>query len=353
MGRILPVILSGGAGTRLWPMSRPDRPKQLVAIHGTQTMLQQTAARIADPALFAPPILVASTDHADEIEAQLDEIGIRPGRLILETEGRNTAPAVALAALSASPDDVLLVMPSDHVIADPNAFRDAVSRALPVAERGMLVTFGIAPERAETGFGYIERGAELTPGIFRAANFVEKPDLASAQAYVATGRHMWNAGIFLFRARAYLEALAATAPAILSAARSAIETQQREGVRASPDPDALTKAPSVSIDHAVLEKWHQVAVVSVDMGWSDVGSWEAIHQLGDKDGVGNVRVGDILAIDSRDCLIRSEGPTVVTIGAENLVVVATKQAVLIVPRDQAQRVREAVEALLRREHPKP
>jgi mannose-1-phosphate guanylyltransferase/mannose-1-phosphate guanylyltransferase/mannose-6-phosphate isomerase len=325
----------------------------LATILGTQTMLQQTAARTADPALFAPPILVANADHADEVEAQLDEIGVRPGRLILEAEGRNTASAAALAALSASPDDVLLVMPSDHVISDPEAFREAVARALPVAEGGMLVTFGITPERPETGFGYIERGEELGPGIFRAASFVEKPDLAAAQAYVAMGRHDWNAGIFLFRGRAYLDALAATSPAILSAARSATDAEQRDGARTWPNPGALADAPALSIDHAVLEKWHQVAVAPVRMGWSDVGSWEALHQRGDKDGAGNMLSGDVVAIDSRDCLIRSEGPAVVAIGVENLVVVATEQAVLIVPREQAQRVREAVGALQRRERPKP
>ena len=351
--RIIPVILSGGAGTRLWPLSRAGRPKQLIAIEGERTMLQQTALRTADAALFAPPLVVAGADHADEIEAQLGAAGTPPAQLILEPEGRNTAPAIALAALSAGADDILLVMPSDHVVADPEAFRAAVAAALPAARENMLVTFGVQPDRPETGYGYIKRGEALAEGVFRVARFVEKPDLALAETLVAEPGHDWNAGIFLFRAEAFLDALEALEPALLSAARAAIAAQRDEGNRIWPDARSFARAPALSIDRAVMERWPHAAVVPVDMGWSDIGSWEALHQLGEKDASGNVLTGDVVAIDSRDCLIRSEGPVIVTLGAENLVVVATERAVLIVPRGDTQRVSEAIEALQQRERPQP
>jgi mannose-1-phosphate guanylyltransferase len=351
--RIIPVILSGGAGTRLWPLSRAGRPKQLIAIGGDRTMLQHTALRTADPTLFAPPLVVASADHAGEIDRQLGDIGAPPSLLILEPEARNTAPAIALAALSAEPDDILLVMPSDHVVADVGAFRRAVDDALPFAQDGMLATFGIAPDRAETGYGYIKRGEPLAEGVFKVERFVEKPDLATAEALLAEGGHDWNGGIFLFRAESYLDALEALEPALLSAARAALAAQREDGSRIWPDSRSFARAPALSIDRAVMEKWDRVAVVPVDMGWSDIGSWEALHQLGEKDDAGNVLTGDVVAIDSRDCLIRSEGPVIVTLGAQNLVVVATERAVLIVPRGETQRVSEAIEALQQRERPQP
>lgn len=347
--RIIPVILSGGAGTRLWPLSRVGRPKQLIAMSGDRTMLQQTAERARDPARFTAPLIVASADHAGEIEEQLGRIGIVPRALILEPEGRNTAPAIALAALSVRPNDVLLVMPSDHVVGDSAAFRAAVEAALPFARDDMLVTFGIQPDRPETGYGYICRGEPLGPGVFRVDRFVEKPDLATAEQLLATGGYDWNGGIFLFRADAYLDQIEALAPAIMSAVRASIAAQREDGIRIWPDSRSFARAPALSIDHAVLEKSERVAVVPVEMGWSDIGSWEALHQLGDKDAAGNVLDGDVVAIDSRDCLIRSDGPVIVTLGVENMVVVATERAVLIVPRGDSQRVKEAIEALQQRE----
>jgi mannose-1-phosphate guanylyltransferase/mannose-1-phosphate guanylyltransferase/mannose-6-phosphate isomerase len=346
--RIIPVILSGGSGTRLWPLSRVGRPKQLIALAGEKTLLQQTALRVSDPALFEAPLLVASDEHVDAIEAQLGAIGCAPAGLILEPEPRNTAPAIALAALSAGPGAILLVLPSDHVVADPEAFRAAIEAALPLARGGMLVTFGIEPDRPETGYGYIRQGAEIGPSLFRAERFVEKPDLATAQCYLAEGGYLWNAGIFLMGAEAYLDALEAHAPEVLVGARSAIAAQRAEGNRIWPDARGFGRATAVSIDRAVMEKSAEVAIVPVAMGWSDVGSWEALHAIGDKDGAGNVLSGDVVAIDSRDCLIRSDGPVIVTLGAEDLIVVATERAVLIAPRGESQRVREAVEALQRR-----
>lgn len=351
--RIIPVILSGGAGTRLWPLSRAGRPKQLIAINGDRTMLQQTALRTADAKDFAPPLVVASADHADEIERQLGEVGTPPSLLILEPEPRNTAAAIALAALGAAPDSILLVMPSDHVVADPNALRAAVGSALPFARDDMLVTFGIAPDRPETGYGYIRRGDAIGEGVFNVERFVEKPDLATASALLAEGGHDWNGGIFLFKAEAFLDALEALEPGLLSAARAALAAQRENGIRIWPDARSFARAPALSVDRAVMEKWDRVAVVPVEMGWSDIGSWEALHQLGQKDEEGNVLTGDVVAIDSRDCLIRSEGPVIVTLGAENLVVVATERAVLIVPRGESQRVSEAIEALQQRERPQP
>ncbi len=312
-------------------------------------MLQQTALRAADPARFERPLVVASADHAAQIEAQLGEIGLPPASLILEPEGRNTAPAIALAALSARPDDILLVMPSDHLIADLAAFERALATALPLAIDDYLVTFGIAPDRPETGYGYIRRGEPVGEGAFRVERFVEKPDLATAEAYLAQGGFDWNGGIFLFRAEAFLDALEALAPAVLSASRASLAAQREDGIRIWPDLRSFARAPVVSIDVAVMEKAERVAVVPVEMGWSDIGSWEALHQLGARDEAGNVIAGRVVAIDTRDCLIRSEGPVIVPIGIDNLVIVATERAVLILPRGDSQRVKEAIEFLQKSE----
>jgi mannose-1-phosphate guanylyltransferase/mannose-1-phosphate guanylyltransferase/mannose-6-phosphate isomerase len=333
---ITPVILSGGAGTRLWPLSREASPKQLLALTGERTMLQMTADRWS-----VPPIVVASARHADEIERQLDEIEL----LVLEPAARNTAPAIALAALLAPAERPMLVMPSDHVIGDVAAFHAAIKAALPVAHEGWLVTFGVAPERAETGYGYIRRGAAIAPGVEQVEQFLEKPDAATAQAFVADGKHAWNGGIFLFRPDAYLGALEQHEPAVLDSARRALEGREESGRRVYPNAHAFASSPSISIDYAVMEKAERVAVVPVSMGWSDVGSWDALHELGEKDGSGNLAEGEVVAIDSANCLIRSDGPAVVTVGVKDLIVIATGDAVLIVPRGESQRVKEAVEAL--------
>jgi mannose-1-phosphate guanylyltransferase/mannose-1-phosphate guanylyltransferase/mannose-6-phosphate isomerase len=319
-GRIRPVILSGGSGTRLWPLSRADRPKQFLALAGEESLLKGTARRAA---LWGPPIVVAGQDQALAVRAEVPD-----AKLVLEPCARGTAAAIALAALAAEEGDLLLVMPSDHLIADEAAFGRAVATAAPLAGEGWLVTFGIAPERAETGYGYIRRGEALAEGAFRAAAFTEKPDRATAEAWLAEGGWDWNAGIFLFGRAALLDALREHAPDVLAAVEGAFET-----------------APAVSIDKAVMEKAARVAVVPAAMGWSDVGSWEALHALGPVDGNGNLLAGDVVAPDSRGCLVRSEGPVVVALGVEDLVVVATERAVLVVPRGQSQRVREAIDAL--------
>ena len=348
---IVPVILSGGAGTRLWPLSRPGRPKQLHRLGGDETMLQATVTRASDPDLFEAPIVVGSFALADEVEAQLNACGIAPQLLILELEGRNTAPAIALAAAASDIDALLLVMPSDHLIADREAFLGAIRAGAAAAEQGWLVTFGIRPEAAETGYGYIRRAEEIAPGVFRAERFVEKPDRATAETYIEDGRYDWNGGIFLFRADVLLDALSTHAPDILEAARKSVAQAERKGHRLRPDRDVFSRARNQSIDHAIMEKAERVAVVPVRMGWSDVGSWDALFEAGDANDEGNVVSGDVTALDTKGSLLASEGPLIVTIGVEDLIVVATGDAVLVVPRGQSQRVKEAVDALKARGHP--
>ncbi|MGZ8997392.1 MAG: mannose-1-phosphate guanylyltransferase [Allosphingosinicella sp.] len=343
--RIVPVILSGGAGKRLWPMSRAGRPKQLMAPAGGESLLQQTARRVGDRARFEAPVVVAGTDHSDSVEAQLDSIGASPSLMIVEPFGRNTAAAIALAALTIGEDNVLLVMPSDHLIADTDAFLEAVDRALPFAADDWLVTFGIAPDRPETGFGYIRRGSLLREGVFRVEAFAEKPQRSLAEAWLAEGGHDWNAGIFLFRARAFTAALGEHEPDILAAARSSIDRGRRDGNRLLPDPGSFASAPALPVDIAVMERSDRVAVAPVDMGWSDVGSWDSLYALGVPDADGNVLAGEVLALDSKGCLVRSDGPAIVTIGLQDLIVIATEDSVLIVPRGESQRVKEALDAL--------
>ena len=342
-----PVILSGGAGTRLWPLSVPGKPKQLQALTDERTMLQMTALRVTDPGSFLPPILVASARHADEIDAQLAEIGVAAQAMILEPVGRNTAPAVGLAALAA-PHDLLLVVPSDHVIADVQAFHDAVARAAALAADGWLITFGIRAERPETGYGYIQRGEALGGGAFVAARFVEKPDRATAEAYVADGGYDWNGGIFLFRADRLIAELETHAPDMMQGLRAARATAQERDGRLYPDAEAFAAIRAESIDYAVMEKSDRVAVVPVAMGWSDIGSWDALHDRAGKDEANTATHGDVIAIDSANCLVRSDGPMVVTVGVSDLIVIATGDAVLVMPRGESQRVREAVEAVERR-----
>jgi mannose-1-phosphate guanylyltransferase/mannose-1-phosphate guanylyltransferase/mannose-6-phosphate isomerase len=341
---IVPVILSGGSGTRLWPMSRPEKPKQMLALTASDTMLQLTAARAHGDA-FAAPIVVANAAHADAVEQQLAAIDAVPSALILEPAGRNTAPAIALAALSADAGQAMLVMPSDHVIADRDAFHAAIHAALPLVEQGWLITFGITPDAPETGYGYIKVGDELAPGIHRVARFVEKPKRDVAEAMIASGDHAWNGGIFLFRADAYLDALARFAPAILAAARSACAGARREGVRVYPDAAAFAASPSDSIDYAVMEKADRVAVVPVSMGWSDVGSWDALHAISDRDARDNVVSGDVVMLDSRNCLVRSDGARVAMVGVEDLIVVASGNDILILPRGRSQDVKLLLDAM--------
>jgi mannose-1-phosphate guanylyltransferase/mannose-1-phosphate guanylyltransferase/mannose-6-phosphate isomerase len=342
--KIVPVILSGGAGTRLWPLSRPKCPKQFHALTGERTMLQMTAARVADGVRFEPPVVVAGAAHAGEVERQFSEASLDLGALVLEPTGRNTAAAIALAALELDGDALMLVMPSDHVIGRPEAFLNAVARAAGQAEQGWLMTFGITPDRPETGYGYIRCGASLADGAFAVDRFVEKPDRATAEAYLAEGGYDWNGGIFLLRAGDLISGLKTHAPDILDATRAALTAARREGRRVLPDPELFAAVRSQSIDHALMEVHHRVGVVPVEMDWSDVGSWDALYDIGGKDAGGNVLVGDAIARDSRGCLVHAEGFRVVTVGVSDLIVVASGGTILVLPRGESQRVREAVEA---------
>lgn len=343
---IVPVILSGGSGTRLWPMSRPDMPKQLLALTAELTMLQMTAMRTPAEDGFAPPIVVGNERHATVIAQQLADVGVQVSTIILEPVARNTAPAIALAACAANAGDAqLLVMPSDHVIRDVAAFHAAIESARPLVEQGWLVTFGITPDAPETGYGWIKIGEEVGAGVHRVDRFVEKPPLDKAEAMLASGDHAWNGGIFLFRADAYLAALDQFEPAISAAARAAIVNGTRDGAVIAADAKAFAASPSDSIDYAVMEKADNVAVVPVAMGWSDVGSWDALHAISQCDELGNVCGGDVIAIDTRNCLVKSDGARVAMVGVEDLIVVASGNDILILPRGHSQSVKRIVAEL--------
>ena len=343
---IVPVILSGGSGTRLWPMSRPERPKQLLALTAEETMLQLTAQRTAGGERFAAPIVVANAAHTDQIAEQLKAVGSDPQALILEPMGRNTAPAIALAAIAAGGGDApLLVMPSDHVIEDVPAFHAAIHAAIPLVTDGWLVTFGITPDAPETGYGYIKIGEQIADGVHKVERFVEKPARDVAEAMLASGDHAWNGGIFLFRADHFLGALAVHAPDMLAAAQTAMIEARREGTHIFPDAAAFAKSPSDSIDYAVMEKAARVAVVPVAMGWSDLGSWDALHAISDRDDSGNHHSGEVLAVDTTDCFVRSDGVRVALVGVSDLIVVASGNDVLILPRGRSQEVKKIIEAM--------
>jgi mannose-1-phosphate guanylyltransferase len=335
---IIPVILSGGGGTRLWPLSTPEKPKQFLALTSDRTMFQLTIDRVQDRDAFAPPIIVANAAHADTVDAQLAG---GAAAIILEPCARNTAPAIALAALAASdPTSALLVMPSDHVITDPAAFHKATQAALPLVEQGWMVTYGIAPTGPETGYGYIQMGEPLENGVQQVSRFIEKPDILRAEAMLAEGNHSWNGGIFLFRADTYLGALAVHAPDMLAAAQKAMAAAKHEGNRIAPDADAFAACPSESIDYAIMEKAERVAVIPVSMGWSDVGSWDALHELGTKDSSGNAVVGDVRLSSANGNLIQADGIRVSIHGIDDLIVVANGREVMIIPRGQSQKVKE-------------
>ena len=332
---IIPVILSGGSGTRLWPMSTPETPKQFLALSGDLTMFQQTLARVADAEQFVPPLIVANARHADLIDAQLEG---GSATLLLEPCARNTAPAIALAAIEAG-EAVMLVMPSDHIISDVAAFHAAIVRALPLAQAGWMITFGITPTGPETGYGYIRMGEVLAEGVHRVDRFIEKPLADAAQDMLDAGGHAWNGGIFLFRADHFVAALVTHAPDMLAAAQSAMDKAVRSGQRVYPDEAAFAASPSDSIDYAVMEKADRVACVPVSMGWSDLGSWDALYDLDDGNAHGNVLSGPIRLSDSTGNLIKSDGIRISAAGIEDLIIVASGNEVMILPRGQSQRVK--------------
>lgn len=349
--RIWPVLLSGGSGTRLWPLSRTQYPKQLLSLAQVETMLQATALRTADATLYHPPVVVAGEDHRYLIADQLKACKLEPAAIVLEPDGRNTAAAIAIAALwiaKLDPDAIMLVMPSDHVISKPLAFQAAIDTALPAAMAGQLATFGITPNSPQTGYGYIQMAEDLpvAAGVKAVSRFVEKPDLSTAAAYLADGHYVWNSGIFLFGVKGYLAELALHAGNIARATQAAMDGATVDGVFVRPDAAAFKTSPGISIDYAVMEPTDKACVVPVDMGWSDVGSWDSLWEIGDKDANGNVSVGDVKAIQCENCLMRSEdGAALAAIGVKDMVIVATRDAVLVAPRDQSQHIKLAVDSL--------
>lgn len=352
--KIHPVILSGGSGSRLWPLSRESFPKQLLPLAGERTLLQDTAARVSDPARFHPLTVIANEAHRFVIGEQLREIGASDPRIVLEPTARNTAPAVAVAALLAiesDPEAIILVMPADHVILEPEAFRAAVATGLDAARAGRLVLFGVQPDSPATGYGYIQAGAPDGEGAAAVSRFVEKPPREAAEAYLREGGYYWNSGIFLLPAGAFLQELERLEPAVLAAARSAIAGAARDLVFLRLDPDAFARSPSISVDHAVMERTRMAAVVPAAFAWSDVGAWSALWDIGTRDEAGNVLLGDVATQDSRGCYVRSEGPLVVALGVEDLVVVASEDAVLVARREADQDVKSVVERLRARNHP--
>ena len=349
-GLITPVILSGGAGTRLWPMSRRDYPKQFLPLAGDQTMLQETALRVGVPQRFAPVLVVCNEEHRFMVAEQLRRQEQAPQGILLEPIGRNTAPALTAAALwllDRDPDAIMLVLPSDHVVQNAAAFREAAYMAAAAAESGRLVTFGIAPRAPETGFGYIAAGGSVDglDGVRAVDGFVEKPDLTTAQAFVDGGNHFWNSGMFVFRADTLIAEIDRLTPETGLACRAALAGGSEDLDFLRLNAESFAAAPATSIDYAVMEKTDRAAVVPVDMGWSDVGSWRALWEIGAKDNAGNVVVGDVVQVGARDCYLRSDGTLVAAIGLEDFVVVASADAVLVAPKDEVQQVRDIVEAL--------
>lgn len=334
--RITPVILSGGSGTRLWPMSRTSTPKQFVALTGPETLFQQAVKRAVGIDGVTAPIVVGNRAHAETIEAQFEEIGVEPVAIIVEPEGRNTAPAIALAAHALDRADLMLVMPSDALILDEEAFRAAVSSAITPALEGHLVTFGVAPTRPETGYGYIEIGDRRGEWSV-VERFVEKPDVATAEDYVEDGRHLWNAGMFLFTAGMLLDGLDTHAPEVAASVSRAWEERRTTGRVTEPGP-SFASSPSISVDHAVMERADRVAVVPLDAGWSDVGSWQALWEAG-SDGEANVTIGNTLLRDVSGSYIRAGDRLVAVIGLEDVVVVDTPDAILIAAKDRSQDVK--------------
>ena len=344
MAQLQPVLLSGGSGTRLWPLSREAYPKQFLPLAGDDTMVQATWRRVEALADLAP-IVVANEEHRFLVAEQLRQVGAPVPAILLEPVGRNTAPAIAAAALQAmagGADPLLLVLPSDHVVRDVAGFQRAVREASSAAEAGALVTFGIVPDAPETGFGYIQ--AEAGDGLRQVLRFVEKPDAATARSYLDAGGYYWNSGMFLFRASRYLEELARFRPDIVDAVRAAHAAARHDGDFVRLDKDAFSACPSDSIDYAVMEKTADAMVLPVDIGWNDVGSWSALWDVAERDADGNAHHGDVIAVDSRNSYAYAQ-LLVALVGVDDIVVVETDDAVLVARKDKVQEVKQVVARL--------
>lgn len=347
---LLPVIMAGGTGSRLWPLSRELYPKQFICLHGKDSMLQETVKRLNGVETRAP-VVICNEEHRFLVAEQLRQIGKLSSNIILEPVGRNTAPAIALAALNATAqgdDPIMLVLAADHIIENQPAFHRAIERAIPLAEKGSLVTFGIVPTGPETGYGYIHRGDKLsdeTLAPHRVECFVEKPNLKTAEEYLRSGEYYWNSGMFMFHAKRYLQELEKFRPDILDACRAAIASVKQHGDFINVDRDDFIACPDESIDYAVMEKTADAVVIPLDAGWSDVGSWSALWEVNEKDANGNSLKGDTFLHNTQNCYINTDDQLVAAVGVENLVIVNTKDAVLVAQKDQVQDVKRVVEFL--------
>jgi len=348
--RIVPVLMSGGAGARLWPLSRESYPKQLLSLVGDKTLLQQTMLRVSDRATFAPPLMIANAEHRFVIAEQLRALGTTDATIILEPAGRGTAAAAAIAALMArrtDPEALILLLPVDHLIKDTAAFQQAVELGLTAADMDKLVLFGIKPTAPATGYGYVRLGQELAPAseVREAAEFVEKPTETVAQGYLDSGDYLWNSGMFLLPVATLLSELERHAPDVLRTARRALDRATRDLDFLRLDAEAFAACPSISIDYAVMERTDKAAVVSGAFDWNDVGSWSALWEIGDKDAQGNVSIGDVVVEDAKGCYLRGEGPLVAVLGVENLIVAATADVVLVASKERDQDVKALVNRL--------
>ncbi len=343
--KMLPIIMAGGSGSRLWPLSREHFPKQFLALHDHQSMLQTTIERLGGLEA-GNPIVICNENHRFIVAEQLRQIGQLSHNIILEPIGRNTAPAVALAALRAvsdGSDPLLLVLAADHVITDAEEFQRQVIRAMPSAEQGKLVTFGIVPHVPETGYGYIRTGKLMDDGVLaQVAEFVEKPDLPTAEQYVASGEYLWNSGMFLFKASTYLRELTRFCPEIVTCCEASLQNLAEDMDFVRVDREIFATCLDMSIDYAVMEHTQDAVVAPLDAGWSDVGSWSALWDISEKDGLGNSISGDVICRDTANSYIRSEHKLVATVGIENLIVVETKDAILIANKDRVQDVKSVV-----------
>jgi mannose-1-phosphate guanylyltransferase/mannose-6-phosphate isomerase len=347
--QIVPVILSGGSGTRLWPVSRESFPKQLWPLVSEHSMIEETARRAIGPG-FAPPFVVCNEEHRFLVGEHMRRAGAEGTRIVLEPAGRNSAPAITAAALliaAGSPDSVMWMMAADHAIRDLPALHAALEIAAAAARAGRIVTFGMRPTTPETGYGYIEAGAPLagTPGAFEVASFIEKPNATRAAQLLASGRHLWNSGMFVFTAAALIEEMERHCPDVLRAVRAAVAASGKDLDFIRLGKEAFGGCPSISLDYAVGERTARAAVVPADIGWSDVGSWNALWELGEKDAAGNVAVGDVLLEGTNNCYVRSDGILTAVVGLDDAVVVVTEDAVLAMHRDRAQDVKKVVDRL--------
>jgi len=344
---ITPVILSGGSGTRLWPSSRAKHPKQFLRLTSNQSLIQQTLSRVSDLAITSPPLVIANHDHRFLVSEHLNSIDIEPQSIILEPCARNTAPAIALAALSVleREDSVLLVLPADHLIKDVAAFHAALKTGLPHCEQGKLVTFGIVPTYASTGFGYIKSGAEVGNGTFELDEFIEKPDIRRAEALIEDNAYSWNSGMFMFKASDYIFELSKFHPEMVAYCKAALECGGRDLGFMKVDREQFSQCPSDSIDYAVMEKTSNGVVIPIDVGWSDIGSWSSIYDVHDKDDSGNVVKGSVVESDVKNSLLVSDKKLIAALGVEDTVLVETDDAILLASMDRVHEVGQLVSQL--------